>query len=197
MARFVERQIDQMEKRFSCVVGFERREDKRPAPPEQQQKYRNSSGERDRVGRRIRLNEPFFGQGHPASAIPQRRLSLQWSKRPILRKNDSALHTFCCSIRLISLTLGTGHGCGRGGLHSHTVGPSVQSDKKISGLVRTADYGSLAGEPVGGGKLPGRISSSVVGASWTRGIPRTGCSKRPSSKAAAEESTGGVASELR
>ena len=137
MARFVERQIDQMEKRFSCVVGFERREDKRPAPPEQQQKYRNSSGERDRVGRRIRLNEPFFGQGHPASAIPQRRLSLQWSKRPILRKNDSALHTFCCSIRLISLTLGTeGYGNGRG-CHIDMVGPSLRSDKKISGLIQT------------------------------------------------------------
>ena len=53
MARFVERQIDQMEKRFPCVVGFERRENECSAPPEQQQKHCDPAGERQRVCRRI------------------------------------------------------------------------------------------------------------------------------------------------
>jgi hypothetical protein len=53
MACFMERQIDQMEKRFSGVVGFERRENKSLAPPEQQQKHGTPAGERQPVGRRI------------------------------------------------------------------------------------------------------------------------------------------------
>lgn len=53
MPGFVERQINQMEKRFPCVVGFERREYERSPPPEQQQKHCDPSGKRQRVGRRV------------------------------------------------------------------------------------------------------------------------------------------------
>ncbi len=53
MAGFVERQIDQMKERFPCVVGFERRENECPAPPKQYQKHDDTTGEPQRVRRRI------------------------------------------------------------------------------------------------------------------------------------------------
>ena len=147
MARFVERQIDQMEKRFPGVVGFERRENKRSSPPEKQQKHCDPASERQRVCRRIRFDEPLFSKGHPARAVPLHVLPLQRSKRPILRKDDPALYALCRSVRLVSLTLGTRQGCGRGGLHSHMVGPSARSDKKISGLIQTTGWTLLVSRP--------------------------------------------------
>ena len=52
------------------------------------------------------------------------------------------------------------------------VGPSARSDKKFSGLIQTAEWSR---------------------SSWTTGERCSGCSKSLSSKAAADESTGGVA----
>ena len=69
MARFMKRQIDQMEKRFPCVVGFEWREHECFAPPEKPEKQRQPADERHRVRRGIRVNEPLLGKGHPARAI--------------------------------------------------------------------------------------------------------------------------------
>ena len=69
MTGFVERQIDQMQERFPCVVGFERCEDERSAPPEKQQKHCDPAGKRQRVERRIRVNEPLLGKRHPARVI--------------------------------------------------------------------------------------------------------------------------------
>ena len=139
MARFVERQIDQVEKRFPCVVGFEWREDEDFAPPEQQQKHSDPAGECHRIGRRIGFNEPLFSKGHPMRTVPLHMFPLEWGKRPILCKDDPALHALCRSVRLVGLTLGTEQGRRHRGCHRDTVGLSAQSDKKISGLIQTAE----------------------------------------------------------
>ncbi len=64
MSGFVKGQIDQMEKRFAGVVGFQRRHDEDPSPPQQPQEDNQPSVERPGVGRRIGLDQPLFGR-HP------------------------------------------------------------------------------------------------------------------------------------
>ena len=66
MARFVERQVDQMEKRFPCVIGFEGGENERFAPPEEQEKHQSPASECQNVRGSVRFNEPFPGQNYPA-----------------------------------------------------------------------------------------------------------------------------------
>src|SRR4029078_11281914 len=111
---------------------------------EQQQKHGDPAAKRQGVCRRIRVNEPLLRKRHPARSVLSFLLPMQQDRRRILCKDDPAFHALRCPIRLVSLTLGTRHDRGRDGLHSHTVEPRTQSDKKISGLIQAAEWRSFA-----------------------------------------------------